>query len=121
MAHVWKTVCKSGFFPDICMHWRDKTDVTRFSSECLYLLSSLGSLHSLSLTEVHMHPFTMVLNKIFLVVCLYIMYYTFIFVNKYLIKCKDYYIILKIFLKFIYFILFMNNVSAYMSMCHLHP
>lgn len=66
MAHVWKTVCKSGFFPAIiCMHWRDKTDATRFSSECLYLLSSLGSLHSLSLTEVRTHPLRMIPNKIF--------------------------------------------------------
>lgn len=38
-----------------------------------------------------MHPLTVVLNKIFLDVCLYIMFYTFIFVNKYLIKHKDYY------------------------------
>lgn len=67
-----------------------------------------------------MHPLTVVLNKIFLDVCLYIMYYIFLFVNKYLIKRKDYYIILKIFLKFIYFILFMNDLSACMSVCHLN-
>lgn len=66
MAHVWKTVCKSGFFPaNVCMPWRDKADATRFGRECLYLLGSLRSLHSLSLTEVHVHPLTMVLNEIF--------------------------------------------------------
>lgn len=59
-------VCKSGFFPaNICTPWRDKADATRFGRECLYLLGSLGSLHSLSLTEVHIHPLTMVLNEIF--------------------------------------------------------
>lgn len=80
MAHVWKTVCKSGFFPAmVCMHWGEKTDAIRFGRECLYLLSSLGTLHSLSLTEVRIHPLTMVLNKIFFG-CLFIYFVSYLYI-----------------------------------------
>lgn len=122
VAYTWKTSCKSCFFPaNVCMHWRAKADATRFGSWVsvfagLSRKPTFSVLNWGSYASSHNGP-----EWDFLDVCLYIMYYTFIFVNKYLIKRKDYYIILKIFSIFIYFILFMNDLSACMSECYLHP